>query len=393
MIKLTVKSKIPANFGQWINFEASTNDRFADIISRICHVSQIQSDEKMYLRMENGEEIVNGAKVAFYMNTRQLRAPLELHTKCISKTRWICAFLGLFLGILALILSIWGFYDLKPVGDNVDKFTSILIDAGSSHTRGVIYEWTDFENVNETFSYEEDFALDQFIDDLGALETVLRAFLLKLNTGLESNTSDTRVYLGATAGLRLLNISDWNVVNEILNVTKVTIGNLGVTKTQTMQTHFFFYLGNNTNWNMVPGSIRVLSGQEEALFGWISTLHYENEQSFSGSLDMGGASAQKVNFCKSSKKLEEESSILQLFQEDFSVTASSALCYGLEEAIKRFVALLIYGSYRRKTLESQPVISNPCLSPRYYRKKKVLIFFFFFEWNRRGSSEARTESV
>ena len=126
---------------------------------------------------------------------------------------------------------------------------------------------------------------------------------------------------------------------------------------------------------MVPGSIGVLSGQEEALFGWISTLHYENEQSFSGSLDMGGASAQKVNFCSSSKKLEEERSILQLFQEDFSVTASSALCYGLEEAIKRFVALLIYGSYRRKTLESQPVISNPCLSQRYYRKK-VLIFFF-----------------
>ena len=62
---------------------------------------------------------------------------------------------------------------------------------------------------------------------------------------------------------------------------------------------------------------------------------------------------------------EGDLAILQLFQEDFSVTASSALCYGLEEAIKRFVALLIYGSYRRKTLESVPVISNPCLSPRY----------------------------
>ena len=340
MIKLTVKSKIPANFGQWINFEASTNDRFSDIIKRICHVSQIQSDPKMYLRMENGEEIVNGAKVAFYMNTRQLRAPLELHTKIIAKFRWICAFLGLFLGIVGLTLSIWGFYDLKP--ENVRK--SILIDAGSSHTKGVIYEWTDFENVNEIFSYEEDFALHQFKDDLGALETVLLPFLLKLNTGLESDTpSDTSVYLGATAGLRLLNISDWKSVDEILNVTTLTIQ-------------------QNTIWNIVPGSIRVLSGQEEALFGWISTLHYENEQSFSGSLDMGGASAQKVNFCKEEL---EESSILQLFQEDFSVTASSALCYGLEEAIKRFVALLIYGSYRRKTLESVPVISNPCLSPRY----------------------------
>ena len=130
-----------------------------------------------------------------------------------------------------------------------------------------------------------------------------------------------------------------------------------------------------------------MSGQEEALFGWISTLHYENEQSFSGSLDMGGASAQKVNFCKSSKKLEEESSILQLFQEDFSVTASSALCYGLEEAIKRFVALLIYGSYRRKTLESQPVISNPCLSPRYYRKKETVLVYFFSS----GTDEVRVK--
>ena len=111
----------------------------------------------------------------------------------------------------------------------------------------------------------------------------------------------------------------------------------------------------------MPKSIRILSGPEEALFGWISLLHYENEQSFSGSLDMGGASAQKVNFCNPNSG-SGNCSILQLFQEDFSVTASSALCYGLEEAIKRFVAALIYGSYGRKTLE-QPVI-NPCLSQR-----------------------------
>ena len=113
----------------------------------------------------------------------------------------------------------------------------------------------------------------------------------------------------------------------------------------------------------MPKSIRILSGPEEALFGWISLLHYENEQSFSGSLDMGGASAQKVNFCNPNSGTGN-CSILQLFQEDFSVTASSALCYGLEEAIKRFVAVLIYDSYVGKTLDSSPVI-NPCLSQRY----------------------------
>ena len=102
-----------------------------------------------------------------------------------------------------------------------------------------------------------------------------------------------------------------------------------------------------------------MSGDEEAIFGWISALNLENGQSL-GSLDMGGASAQKVNACQK----DQNCSLFQLFDEDFSVSSSSALCYGLEEAIKRFVAALIYDSYHSgKTLENL-TISNPCLPPR-----------------------------
>ena len=150
-----------------------------------------------------------------------------------------------------------------------------------------------------------------------------------------------RIYLGATAGLRLLNLTNPNAVKNILNKTEDTITNFA-------------------NWQMVPNSVRVLSGAEEAIFGWISALNLENGQSF-GSLDMGGASAQKVNSCQ---KDLQNCSIYQLFDEDFSVSSSSALCYGLEEAIKRFVAALIYDSYRsRKTLENLTIL-NPCLPPR-----------------------------
>ena len=224
MIKLTVQSKIPSNFGQWINFEASANDRFSDIIKRICHVSQIPHQEgKMYLRMENGEEIVSGAKVAFYMNTRQLRAPLELHTKIIAKIRWICAFLGLFLGIVGLVLCLWGYFDLKP-NEDTSKFT-VLIDAGSSHTRGIIYEWTDIENISEKFSLESFFALDEYSKNPWELETVLLPFLRELNS-IQLDTLDTRVYLGATAGLRLLNITDSGIVHDILDVTTDIISKL-----------------------------------------------------------------------------------------------------------------------------------------------------------------------
>ena len=66
MIKLTIRSFIPDNFGQIVHIDVWKDETFSDIIARTCQATAIQCDEKMYLEMENGEIIKNSAKVGFY---------------------------------------------------------------------------------------------------------------------------------------------------------------------------------------------------------------------------------------------------------------------------------------------------------------------------------------
>ena len=64
--------------------------------------------------------------------------------------------------------------------------------------------------------------------------------------------SDISVHLGATAGLRLLNLTSPDLVQNILDECYKTINNF-------------------TNWSISEeNGAQVLSGDEEALFGWIS---------------------------------------------------------------------------------------------------------------------------
>ena len=67
--------------------------------------------------------------------------------------------------------------------------------------------------------------LDEYSKKPLELETVLLPFLRELNS-IQLDTLDTRVYLGATAGLRLLNITDSGIVLEILNIVTGTISKL-----------------------------------------------------------------------------------------------------------------------------------------------------------------------
>ena len=86
---------------------------------------------------------------------------------------------------------------------------------------------------------------------------------------------------------------------RLLNITNPTLAEAVINQTITSFTNF-------TNWQVFPQSIRVLTGEEEAIYGWISALNLENGQSF-GSLDMGGASAQKVNKVVNYKRINFQS--------------------------------------------------------------------------------------
>ena len=64
--------------------------------------------------------------------------------------------------------------------------------------------------------------------------------------------SDISVHFGATAGLRLLNLTSPDSVQNILDECYKSINNFA-------------------NWSISEeNGARVISGEEEALFGWIS---------------------------------------------------------------------------------------------------------------------------
>ena len=66
MLKLTIQSCIPDNFGDILHIDVWPDDNFSEIIARTSQAAGIKFDEKMYLQMENGEHIRNSAKVEFY---------------------------------------------------------------------------------------------------------------------------------------------------------------------------------------------------------------------------------------------------------------------------------------------------------------------------------------
>ena len=66
MLKLTIRSFIPDNFGQILHIDVWPDDSFSEIIARTCQATEIPCDQKMYFKMENGEIIKNSAKVGFY---------------------------------------------------------------------------------------------------------------------------------------------------------------------------------------------------------------------------------------------------------------------------------------------------------------------------------------
>ena len=103
-------------------------------------------------------------------------------------------------------------------------------------------------------------------------------------------------------------------------------------------------------------------------------------------LNLDEMSAQKATACNSSI-VEEDNCInasqeLYLFGEKYIVESSSALCYGLEEAMKRFISSLIYDNYKDHNKTLQTSIINPCLSQdlarystvSYFLSKKVKIY-------------------
>ncbi|KFR10940.1 Ectonucleoside triphosphate diphosphohydrolase 2, partial [Opisthocomus hoazin] len=236
----------------------------------------------------------------------------------------------------------------------------IVLDAGSSHTAVFIYKWpADKENDTGVVSEHsmcdvEGPGISSYSSNPPAAGTSLVHCLNQaLKDVPKEKHAGTPLYLGATAGMRLLKRGPSGSAGSGGSVKK---------------TYPFDFRG-----------AKILSGEEEGVFGWVTANYLlENfikrgwlgewiqpQKKTLGAMDFGGASTQ-ITF-ETGDAIEDPRNevMLKLYGQAYKVYTHSFLCYGRDQVLKRLLAKLLQAeSY-------QATVSHPCW-PRGYRKSLSL---------------------
>ncbi|NXY84951.1 ENTP1 diphosphohydrolase, partial [Alcedo cyanopectus] len=271
----------------------------------------------------------------------------------------------------------------KPLPKNL-KY-GIVLDAGSSHTNLYVYEWP-AEKENDTgvvqqvevckvegpgisgYSHATEKAGPSLAPCLQQAEEVIPS----------KKHQETPVYLGATAGMRLLSLENKSAADKVLSSVE-----------KTLRSAPFNFQG-----------ARIISGQEEGAYGWITINYllgnfkqvlYQKQSGWikllhslksvsetSGALDLGGASTQ-ITFVPNDVPQESPENLLyfRLYGKDYLVYTHSFLCYGKDQALQQKLAKDVQAStsnssifdpcfhqgYRR-TININDLFKNPCTSAK-----------------------------
>ncbi|NXK95041.1 ENTP1 diphosphohydrolase, partial [Formicarius rufipectus] len=264
----------------------------------------------------------------------------------------------------------------KPLPKNI-KY-GIVLDAGSSHTNLYVYEWP-AEKENDTGVVEqvevckvEGPGISGYSHATEKAGPSLAQCLQQAKEVIPSTQhKETPVYLGATAGMRLLRLENESAADKVLASVE-----------NTLRLAPFNFQG-----------ARIITGQEEGAYGWI-TINYllgnfkqvsgwkkflhslKSISETSGALDLGGASTQ-ITFV--SKELSSESPenqlYFRLYGKDYQVYTHSFLCYGKDQALQQKLArdLQAIGFYFQ-TVESSSLF-DPCFHQGYQRTINISGFF------------------
>ncbi|XP_057690393.1 ectonucleoside triphosphate diphosphohydrolase 3 isoform X2 [Corythoichthys intestinalis] len=232
----------------------------------------------------------------------------------------------------------------------------IVIDSGSSRSNIYLYEWPG-EKENETGVVTEKLnckvsgvAISELKNDPKKDAQTWKGFRDCMKTVSEAipakKHKTTPLFLGATAGMRLLQEKDMQRANEVLDSLKEYLQSLP----------FDFQ------------NASIITGQEEGLYGWITVNYlmdnfiektlwntYIRPQSSKtvGSMDLGGASTQ-IAFAVNEDLTGDDYLHVKLYGYPYNVYTHSFLCYGKNEAGKRLLDKVIQES-------SDPAnVDNPC---------------------------------
>ncbi|XP_073451862.1 ectonucleoside triphosphate diphosphohydrolase 1 isoform X1 [Aquarana catesbeiana] len=266
--------------------------------------------------------------------------------------------LGVFFVLGIAALTVVAVLQNKPLPENL-KY-GIVLDAGSSHTSLYIYRWP-AEKENDTGVVHqveeckvEGNGISSYHEKPVQAGLSLQACMNKARDIIPvSKHKETPVYLGATAGMRLLRLSNPSVADEVL----VSVEN-------TLRSYSFDFQG-----------ARIITGQEEGAYGWI-TINYllgnfihsspwfnlmpNSKEGTSGALDLGGASTQ-ITFVSDDNIESQDNSIrFRLYGKSYNVYTHSFLCYGKDQALRLQLA-------NSMTHGQNITLLDPCFNPGYTR--------------------------
>lgn len=229
----------------------------------------------------------------------------------------------------------------------------VVLDAGSSHTTMFIYKWP-ADKLNGTGivtqhseCHVKGGGISSYAGQRGGAARSLESCLEQAMKDIpKSRHPLTPMYLGATAGMRLLNISNFTESEQILR----EVGSK-------LRTYPFNFRG-----------AAILSGQEEGAYGWV-TVNYllENFIKYGfvgrwlspgretvGALDFGGASTQITFVTPNNVEDKNDMMKLLLYGEEYRIYTHSFLCYGRDQILRRLLAYLV------KTQGFGGQVSHPC---------------------------------
>nr|XP_033785957.1 ectonucleoside triphosphate diphosphohydrolase 3 isoform X2 [Geotrypetes seraphini] len=278
-------------------------------------------------------------------------------SKMPSKTPVIIALVFL-LSVAVIITIVFVQIHKKEVLSPGLKY-GVVIDAGSSRTTVYVYQWpSEKENntgmVNQTFKCNvKGSGISSYGNNPQGAAKSIEDCIEKVKEKIPSHQQNsTPVYLGATAGMRLLRSQNEKAANEVLS---------GI--------HSYF-----RNQPFDFRGAQIITGQEEGVYGWI-TVNYlmgnflekniwrawarPHGAETTGALDLGGASTQISFIPEKSGQSFKSTVLVTLYGYQYNVYTHSYQCYGRDEAEKKFLALLVQNSPDKSSAE------NPCYPQNY----------------------------
>ncbi|XP_005097515.1 ectonucleoside triphosphate diphosphohydrolase 2 [Aplysia californica] len=364
-IEVTVQSILPSDEPQGrFRLRVSPDATVEALLRDLCREANTPLRTEYCLRSKGHDllsrsETLQGAGILDGAFLHWTSEDVETKTPFRCSLFWFLAILSFIIGAAGITaICVIRFKDTQAVIDY-----AIVFDAGSTHTSMFIYKWegSKFNGTALAAQAGEKCdviggAISSYVNHPNDAGKSLETCLQKAKDMIPQHKhSTTPVYLGATAGMRLLKESNPNETKAILESVRNTFKGSG----------FKFVAPNE--------AVRIISGFDEGSFSWITSNYITNSFDVQrpglnggipartivpsvGALDLGGASTQ-ITFMplKGTTMPEGFGRVLQLYGTNYTVYTHSYLCYGVQQVTNRILAAL----FQEHVNETQ--IEHPCL--------------------------------